>query len=232
MIVPNYVPDPLEVSGSVADGPYLGRIRFMRWVVGLYLLSVAAIGGLSYVPIPPISVWTALGGLGAVLLLLELWRILARGKKIEGIVSSFALIGLLPSVAVLMDSLRSEGFPVWQAMAPALCIGAYMTLCGRDFSFVGCYLLSLIVSTVAVAGIATLQDLSQRNVIFALATNLALLTYLVYDLASLLSRRRVGEEVAAVTDLYRDVLNFFGYFVRVVRHWRRHRIWSLPTPER
>ena len=30
-----------------------------------------------------------------------------------------------------------------------------------------------------------------------------------------------------VTDLYRDVLNIFGYIPRVVQHWHKHRIWQL-----
>jgi hypothetical protein len=50
----------------------------------------------------------------------------------------------------------------------------------------------------------------------------------VYDNASLLARRRLGEELGAVVDLYRDVLNVFGWVVRVLAHWRKHRIWNIP----
>jgi hypothetical protein len=53
----------------------------------------------------------------------------------------------------------------------------------------------------------------------------------VYDLAALMSRRRQHETWAAVADLFRDVLNVFGYSYRVVRHWRRHRILNDFTPE-
>ena len=51
--------------------------------------------------------------------------------------------------------------------------------------------------------------------------------YWVYDLASLLARRRQGEELAAVVDLYRDVFNFFGYAVRMIKHWQKHKIWTV-----
>ncbi len=37
------------------------------------------------------------------------------------------------------------------------------------------------------------------------------------------------QSVAAVTDFYRDVFNVFGYVIRVARHWRKHRIWSMPS---
>jgi hypothetical protein len=54
--------------------------------------------------------------------------------------------------------------------------------------------------------------------------------YFAYDLASLMSRRRRGEEAAAVVDLYRDVFNVFGYVPRVIAHWHRHRIWQDVVP--
>ena len=64
----------------------------------------------------------------------------------------------------------------------------------------------------------------------ALSWNAIYLTFYVYDLASLLARRRIGEEWAAVVDLYRDVLNVFGWIVRVFAHWRKHKIWNVSLP--
>ncbi|HCD99673.1 MAG TPA: hypothetical protein DER07_01365, partial [Armatimonadetes bacterium] len=62
--------------------------------------------------------------------------------------------------------------------------------------------------------------------LWGLAANAAYLFFLVYDLAAVLTRRLPKEEWGAVVDLYRDALNFLTYSVRVVRHWRKHRIWS------
>jgi hypothetical protein len=228
MIVPNYVPDQLEVPGNVAEQPYPVRITFIRRVVALYVVSIAVAGGVSKIAEIFRNIWLSIGLLAAVLLGLEVWRILTRGRKIEAVVSTLALAVLLPVLGMAVANLRFEGWPVWQFLAPPLCVGLYTMLCGKDFSFVGCHLLSLIASTVAIAGLAMTLDLSHAQILFALASSVLYLTYLVYDLASLLSRRRVGEEAAAVTDLYRDIFNFFGYFVRVVRHWQRHRIWTVP----
>jgi FtsH-binding integral membrane protein len=65
-----------------------------------------------------------------------------------------------------------------------------------------------------------------RRITEACLINVVYLSYLVYDLAALLTRRRLGEEVGAVLDLYRDVLNMFSYPIRVWKHWRTHKIWS------
>ncbi len=90
----------------------------------------------------------------------------------------------------------------------------------------GCGLLCLIVSSAIVAALADAANFSSSHAAFALGSNAVFVTYLLYDMASLLARRRVGEEFAAVVDLYRDVFNFFGYAVRMVKHWRKHRIWT------
>ena len=52
----------------------------------------------------------------------------------------------------------------------------------------------------------------------------AYLFYYVYDLASILKRRRPNEILMAALDLHRDFLNFFSYSIRVIRHWYKFRI--------
>jgi FtsH-binding integral membrane protein len=92
----------------------------------------------------------------------------------------------------------------------------------------GQYLLAIIASSTAIAAIWAVEPTAIRFPISVLAANVLYLTYWVYDLASLLARRRRGEELAAVVDLYRDVLNIFGYVARCIGHWKKHRIWVLP----
>ena len=125
-------------------------------------------------------------------------------------------------------SLSAIDLPVWAALVGAACSALYAVLCGRDFSFVGQFVLAWIVSSGFVAWIATMEHLVPGNAAQALAWNTAFLLYLVYDTASLLSRRRRGEALAAVVDLFRDVLNVLGWTLRVVQHWRQHRIWVVP----
>ncbi len=231
MIVPNFIPDPLEVPGNVTEQPYLLRVKFIRSVTWLYLCSLGVIAGLMLLPLPRLGVLISGGVLLATLVFLEIWRIIARGKPLEGKVSAGLLPLVLGCVPFVLNEVADAGWPVWQGLAAPLCVALYTALCGRDYSFLGNFFLSLIGSAVAIAAVGVSLQLTTRQAAFAQITNLVLLSYLLYDLASLLSRRRLPEKLAAVTDLYRDVLNFFGYFIRMVRHWQRHRIWSLPSQE-
>jgi hypothetical protein len=55
-------------------------------------------------------------------------------------------------------------------------------------------------------------------------------TYFTFDFWCLAYRRRSDEAIAAAHDLFRDYLNIFGYIARVIRHWRRHRLWQDLPP--
>ncbi len=231
MIVPNFIPDPLEVPGNVTEQPYALRLKFIRRVTWLFLGSVCAVSVLVRLPLPRTGGLLAAAVLVCALVLLEIWRIVARGKPIEGKVSAAVLPLVLVVVALALREVTASGWPVWQGLAAPVCVSLYTGLCGRDYSFLGNFSLSLIASSIVVAATGVTMNLGTREVAFALVTNVVLLSYFLYDLASLLSRRRLAEPLAAVTDLYRDVFNFFGYFIRVVKHWRRHRIWSLPSQE-
>ncbi|HSI71797.1 MAG TPA: hypothetical protein VK934_01355 [Fimbriimonas sp.] len=231
MIVPNFVPDQLEVPGNVTEQPYLVRIWFIRRVTWLFTLSVAVVGFVVWLDrLPRVGLLASILLLAVLLIGLELWRILTRGRRVEDIVSACCLPLVLGCVALVASEVHGVGYPVWQLLVGPTILLLYTTLCGRDYSFVGGFLLSLIGSAVTIASIGMSEGMSVRDEVIAQTSSVAFLFYIVYDLASLLSRRRLGEEAAAVTDLYRDIFNVFGYIVRVIRHWRRHHIWSMPTP--
>ena len=97
-------------------------------------------------------------------------------------------------------------------------------LCGRDFSFVGGYVLALIASSTMIAFIMVEEALTSLESWQAILWNAFGLLYLVYDLASLMCRRKTNEVTAASVDLFRDIFNLFGWVPRVVMHWYRHRI--------
>jgi hypothetical protein len=61
------------------------------------------------------------------------------------------------------------------------------------------------------------------NLLLGILAAIGYICYFVYDLSMLVKRRRMGEEVAAVADLYRDLINFVTYSVRVYFHWRKFR---------
>lgn len=228
MYVHNYVPDPIEVPGNVTQEKYPERLAFIRRVSALHAASIGAIVLIALAPLPQLPLGKEWLALGTLTLILSLVRIALRGARADLMVS----VGLLPAVLVVygmcVAGLLRTGFPIWSPGVGLACAVMYAMLCGRDFSFVGQYLLSLIASTAAVSLIAIGLDLTRSQAAEALAWNGAYLLYYVYDLASLLARRRKNEELGAVVDLYRDVFNIFGWIVRVLMHWRRHRIWTLP----
>jgi hypothetical protein len=230
LIVPNYIPEPLEVPGNIAEQGYAIRLQFLRRVTWLFSLSVVLESAASRIDIPSLGLPYALILLAVVLLGLEVWRIATRGKRLESIVSGVVLPLPVLATALLAREVRDLGWPVWPVIVGVLCMLAYTQLCGRDYSFIGNFLLSLIASSVVVAGVGTTLDLSSAQITFGMILNAIVLGYVLYDLASLMSRRRWDEQTAAVTDIYRDVFNFLGYFVRVFRHWRKHRLLSVPTP--
>lgn len=229
MYVHNYVPDPLEVPNNVTEERYGRRLDFIRKVSLLHAASVCAVAGLAVSPLPSLAPITALGGYVGLLLVLCLARISFRGGPMDVSVSIGFTPFLLVSAALVVTSARHVGFPVWSAAFGLAFALIYAMLCGRDFSFVGQFLLSLIASSTLVALVVVILRLGKLEGAQALAWNAAYLTFYVYDLASLLARRRIGEELGAVVDLYRDVLNVFGWVVRVLAHWRKHRIWNMPA---
>jgi hypothetical protein len=176
--------------------------------------------------LPTFEPLVILGVLAALILILCGVRIATRATKTEVVLSCAFLPVLLVVAALAVKSLNNRDLPVWGL---SLGVGAavlYAKLCGRDFSFVGQYLLSLIASTVALAIVAIVLGIGTVTTAFLMSTNALYLSFYVYDLASLLARRRLGEDAAAVVDLYRDIFNFFGYTLRVARHWKKHRIWA------
>lgn len=226
MIVPNYVPNPIEIPGNVTEKPYLVRLSYIRRVESLHLVSLLLVAFVVWKG-PSVSTALTLPILAGGLLVLALLRVALRGSVSEWVISGAVLLPVLGVLGLLLGELQRQGLPVWAPGIGALGAFAYSCLCGRDHSFVGQWVLTLIASSLAIAGMTNYYKLPPESGLQALLFNGAYVSFLVYDLASLLSRRRIGEEVGAVADLYRDVYNVFGYVVRVIRHWRMHKIWAI-----
>lgn len=226
MYVPNYVPDPIEVPDNVTEASHRTRLGFVRRVYVLHLASLLGIVVIALIPWPPTPVGPVLVQFGLLLVALSLVRIRTRATRYDLIFSASLLPIFLVFLALLARAAEGAGFPLWGGVVGAAAATAYAMTCGRDFSFVGQFLLALIASSVVLAICALELGYSPASAAALLGFGAVYLFYLVYDSASLLARRRLGEELAAVVDLYRDVLNVFGYVVRVARHWRKHRIWA------
>lgn len=226
MVVPNYIPDPVEIPGNVTLLPYRERVGFIRRVLAMHFASLGLIAlfaamHISGLPLMPAAILTSV-----CVLVLSLVRIETRGTRADILLSTALLPVLLVGLSFLVRGGLEAGIPLWSIPIGAACALLYALLCGRDYSFVGQWFLGIIASNVAIAVLINTIGDTGSQAWTAVLLNSAYFTYLVYDSASLMARRRLGEEIAAVVDLYRDVLNFFGYAVRCARHWRKHRIWT------
>lgn len=227
MYVPNYIPEPIEIPGNVTEEPYLVRLAYIKRVAALHVASLMLVVWIAHSPITlpaKISWWP----LAVMIIGLAAVRITLRRTPLEAHVSTWLLIPLLLSVGQALNPIQAAGWPIWTILTGPVCALIYAIVCGRDFSFLGQYVLALIASSTFIALASSVWPYSVPTPSQALIANAAYLSYWVYDLASLLARRRLGEELAAVVDLYRDVLNLFGYVARCIGHWRKHRIWVLP----
>ncbi len=224
MYVQPYFPEQIEIPGNIASEAYDTRLSFIRRTVALHLVSAALVASVTlWLPSPlgpTLTLWTWL----SLLVALSATRLVAHRGKADLIVSSMILPAMLLALGWTIRWALDLGWPVWSLGLPLAGVAFYTLACGRDFSFIGLWMLSavLIVGTVSV--VAWLTHPGLLSSVNAATFALAYLSYYVYDLAALLTRRRRGEEIGAVVDLYRDVLNFTTYTGRIVQHWRKFRI--------
>ena len=228
MYVPPFVPQPIEIPRNVAQEPYLVRLGFIRRVAALHFISVLIVAAMTLLPQPPINPLRAGLVVVLILVLLSLVRGVAKGRDADQKLSSFILPLLFLALAVWLRSLYDQGWAVWAIGTGVACAAAYIGVCGRDLSFVGMFVLALGVSSITIVGIGWSLGIGSFHTSAALILNASFLFYYVYDLAALLTRRRLNEELGAVVDLYRDILNGFTYPIRVYHHWRENNIWSPP----
>lgn len=224
MFVSSYAPPPIEIPDNVAEEKYATRLAFVRRVLNGYAGSIAVSVGVSRIPIE-IPMSSACASVLGILLGMSLVRRLAKGRRMEVVVSAGMLLPLLFAIGMLLRSLDSIGWPIWALPLCVAFVWLYGTLCGRDLSFIAMFALpSVAILTIWIVadGIGAVGGAMR---IAGPLASIGYVFYLVYDLSALLTRRRLGEELGAVADLYRDLLNFLTYWSRVRSHWRRHPIW-------
>lgn len=226
MIVPPFVPEPIEVEGNVALEKPAVRLRFLRRVVAWHFLSALLVAGLAFSPLPSLPTAASIILLLASMLVLSFTRQLTRPRPVDQIYSIVLSPVLFISLAMVLNDLAEAGWPVWAPLITLFCGLVYTVLSGNDFSFVWLYLLAVAASSLVIifSWLMRVQAIDQP--VLAIAIAAAYFLYFVYDLACLQSRRRTGEVAGAVVDLYRDPLNIFTYSIRVVLHWKRYRIWA------
>lgn len=226
MFVPSYIPPQIEIPDNVSEVSYSARLGFVRRVIALHAAAVGVAALVSAAPLPPVPIRSAGMAVLAILASMSLVRVLARGRRIEVHLSAGMLVPFLAALGWFSRELASDGLPLWPFAASLGMAHAYGLLCGRDFSFVAMFVLPWM-GTLALWSIGRPMGwIIGWDSPLGLTLSTALLFYFVHDFAALLTRRRLGEELGAVADLFRDVLNFTTYGWRVARHWKRYPIWQ------
>jgi FtsH-binding integral membrane protein len=214
-----YFPEPITVADNVSEQRHAVWVSFVRRVSIGHAVTVAAIGIVALwggtAPFHP--AWLALAGLA----LLSLLRRLGPRGPLSGWLDVLALAPTALGLGWWASAAHEAGWPVWPLFLATGTAGLYAALCGNDFSFVGQFVLSSLASLVAVAAAGAAGLLTPFQAWIAAPAVLGWLFFLAYDLSMLIKRRRPNEEPSAVVDLYRDLLNWTTYPVRVVLHWRR-----------
>ncbi|MCW5946835.1 MAG: hypothetical protein KIT74_07360 [Fimbriimonadales bacterium] len=229
---PPLLPEPITVPGNVADGDYNVRVRFVK-VVGLsHLLSIAMLGAVVALCLRPSSMveLSQRGPERLVPLAFLALIALSIGRRLAPVFQFFVLVALMLSAGAALSfwiASWHDSFPEFMEAAGYTLLSAwgalvlYNLLCGRDYSFVGEFVLSWIAS-IAVAVFASIHfrlTVAEGLTLGVAATSA--LVYWTYDLAMILRRRTPAEPFQAIVDLYRDLLNFVGFPVRILRMPKR-----------
>jgi FtsH-binding integral membrane protein len=220
MTLTPYFPEPETVTGNVASAQYDVRLRFIRRVIALHFGIVVAvvIAASSVKIVAPIQVLA--GAFVGLLLALSLVRRFAPSPRVDAWLSWTLLAPGVVATGLLARALAEGGANLWPVGMTAAACALYAGLCGRDFSFFGMFALAVPAGQAAALGLYLAQGWPLEELLFPSLLAVIHAFYFAYDLASLLRRRRPGEEWAAAPDLVRDMANFATYGVRVARHWQ------------
>ena len=218
-----YFPEPIEVSENIASRSYQETLRFTRTVIAGHAASVVAvIAGYFWLP-GVLDLGASAAAFAVGLLALTLLRRFTNGGWLDNVGSLLLLIPTLGALSLVAQSVAALGAPVFVLAIGYLFLVLYACLCGRDFSFVGQYVLALGATILTVVVLAAMGRIGWLTVLNGSVLAAGFNFYFVYDLAAMMRRRRSGEQPAAVADLYRDQFNFITYAVRIVLHWRKFR---------
>lgn len=221
MPIQPYFPEPISVPGNVAGAKHRLRVAFVRRVVGWHCLAMALVGFLAW--LVPLSLPLAVSSLCFVggLIALTIVRRAFDGTSADSALSMAFLIPTLFSLSQCLRALHDQGWPILVLVPVTFSIGLYVLLCGNDLSYIGQFCLCSLFTLASVVVAVAVKFWSQGQGLIAMSLAIAYLFYFVYDLSMLVKRRRIREETAAVADLFRDLINFATYLVRVYLHWKR-----------
>ena len=221
VFIPPYFPEPIVVPDNVATRSYDERRRFIQTVSGLFFL--AGIASALVATLHPLSLPLQESVLVflACLVAHQLFRALLGGRSPERWLQAGFLPITILFTGTLTRNLHEVGWPVCALGITLAGAALYTALSGRDFSFVGQYVLAGLATILGCVGLSVWTPDLLPNLWLGIGLGLGGLAYLVYDFAMILKRRRMDEPLSALADLHCDLLNGITYPIRVLIHWRK-----------
>lgn len=224
MFIPPYFPEPIVVQDNVADQPYDSRLRFIQQVVALHAVCGACATLVAvYAPLQ-VRLDQSFASFFSCLAIHSLLRFVWGGRRIERNLNLILLPFTTVSTGLLGRELHRIDWPMAALPIGLLGAAAYVLLAGRDFSFVGQYVLAVLFTILGCFGANGIDPKALPHPWLGALLGSAALGYYVYDLAMVLKRRRMDEQLCAVSDLHCDLLNAITYPIRVFNHWRKFSI--------
>lgn len=219
-VVP-YFPEPIEVSRNLTRQPHNVMMGFARRISIVHGLVVAAVFALALsdmqIPLERYGLPIFLGSLIA----LTLVRRFVNGGFWDNISSQVLMIPTILGASICIRILDANGWPMWAIGLIAGLCSLYSVVAGRDFSFGGQFFLATGCASIAILGAWLTHTVSGQDAWIAWLMMMGYGGFTVYNSTTILRRRRIGEDPAAVADYWRDLINFTTYWVRVIQHWKR-----------
>lgn len=218
-----YFPEPVEVPGNVAQGPFRERLAFIKKMHVAFGVSVMVVILFCHVVPPFLDLWPTLLAMAASLILLSVTRNFSGGGKSDAYSSLVLMAVFLPALGQTLGFAQRSGFPVWIVWIGIGLAILYAGLSGRDYSYGGQYVLVALTLLLMTVGLVWLTPMPWFLVVEGLLAFLVYFAFVSYNLSCIMRRRTKNDLMAATADLYRDVLNFITWFGRVYQHWKRFR---------
>ena len=196
---------------------------FLKRTVLVFLSTLLLAAVLAKAIAAPIPLVPALVALLVTIIGLTVSRRLLKRGNTEATISAFGLGSCLLLVTNLLSIAQESGWPLFLLSSQIVLMLVYTLACGRDFSFVGFAAISGLtqIAVNLLIGVYGLVESSMIPLACLFATLFS--SYVSYNLAMVMKRRRPEERISPVTDMYRDLLNFTTYPFRVINHWRKYR---------
>jgi hypothetical protein len=226
--VPPVFPEPATVSGNVADTSRTVQVQFLRATWLMIFLCVAYIFSWAMLYNPPVikGTLTYFSAMGASVVL-SLLRLAPGKSSIKLILSGLVFVLAGPIYGSLLLQLEIDGMPIGLMLLSATLVAyLYAQLLGRDYSFLGQFLISFGAGLVCLFFIESANGDWGWHLWGPVAIWLVICFYLSYNLACVMRRRRPEDWIESAIDMFRDPLNLLTYPVRVIQHWRRYPVWD------